>query len=83
MLFLGLGIVLLLLKYLEVGPVATLSWTWVLAPFGLAAAWWAFADWSGYTRRKQEEKIAKKIQDRKDKARAELVAKPGDPRTRR
>lgn len=67
MLFLGLGLVLLALKYLEFGVVATWPWWVVLAPFGLAAAWWAWADWSGYTRRKviqrenarRDERIAK------------------------
>ena len=56
MYFLLLGLVLLLLKYLEVGPVAAWSWYAVLAPFGLAVAWWAWADWSGYTKRKEMEK---------------------------
>ncbi len=40
MAFLGIGIVLLLMKYFEVGPVATWSWLIVLAPFGLAILWW-------------------------------------------
>ena len=31
-----LGLVLLGLKYLEVGPVAGWSWWWVLSPFALA-----------------------------------------------
>ena len=62
MYFLVLGIILLLLKYLEIGPVAAWSWYTVLAPFGLAALWWAWADWSGYTKRKAMEKEdAKKI----------------------
>ena len=56
MYFLVLGIILLLLKYLEIGPVAAWSWYTVLAPFGLAALWWAWADWSGYTKRKAMEK---------------------------
>ena len=56
MYFLVLGVVLLLLKYLEVGPVAHWSWWVVLAPFALAALWWAWADWSGYTKRKAMEK---------------------------
>lgn len=55
MLFLLLGIALLGMKYLEVGPVATLSWIWVFTPFGLAVAWWAWADASGYTKRKAME----------------------------
>ena len=62
MYFLILGVILLLLKYLEIGPVAAWSWMTVLAPFGLAVLWWAWADWSGYTKRKAMEKEdAKKI----------------------
>ena len=56
MLFLILGVVLLVLKYLEIGPVALWSWWMVLAPFGLAVLWWAWADWSGYTKRKAMQK---------------------------
>ena len=51
MYFVGLGLVLMLLQFLEIGPVATLSWIWVLSPFALAVAWWAWADASGYTKR--------------------------------
>lgn len=67
MYFLGLGIILLLMKYLEIGPVAEWAWWWVLSPFGLAAAWWAYADASGYTKRKEVEKMDKVTQDRIDK----------------
>ena len=56
MYFLILGVILLLLKYLEIGPVATWAWMVVLAPVGLAVAWWAWADGSGYTKRKAMEK---------------------------
>ena len=52
MLFLGLGIILLAMKYLEIGPVAAWSWWVVLSPFALAVAWWTWADWSGYTKKK-------------------------------
>ncbi len=70
MYLLGVGIVLLLLKYLEVGPVAAWSWLWVLSPFGLAVAWWSWADASGYTKRKAMEKVDQRKQDRIDKNRA-------------
>ncbi len=40
MVFLGIGIVPLLMKYFEVGPVATWSWLIVLAPFAVAVLWW-------------------------------------------
>jgi len=39
MYFLSAGVVLLLFKYLELGPVAGWSWWVVLAPFGLAVLW--------------------------------------------
>ena len=70
MYLLGIGIVLLLLKYLEIGPVAAWSWLWVLSPFGLAVAWWSWADASGYTKRKAMEKVDQRKQDRIDKNRA-------------
>jgi small Trp-rich protein len=56
MYFLGLGLILLAMKYLEYGPVAAWSWWLVLAPFALAVAWWAWADSSGYTKRKAMER---------------------------
>lgn len=50
------GVVLTLMKYLEVGPVATWDWWVVLLPFGLASAWWAWADSTGYTKKKAMER---------------------------
>jgi small Trp-rich protein len=56
MYFLGLGLLLLGMKYMEFGPVAAWDWWVVLAPFGLAMAWWAWADSTGYTKRKAMER---------------------------
>jgi small Trp-rich protein len=64
MYFLGLGLVLLAMKFLELGPVAVWDWWVVLAPFGLAVAWWAWADSSGYTKKK-----AMDVEDARRKAR--------------
>ncbi|NIM43672.1 MAG: TIGR04438 family Trp-rich protein [Hydrogenophaga sp.] len=75
MYLLGLGIVLLLMKYLEYGPVAGWAWWIVLSPFALAAAWWAWADFSGYTKRKAMEKMDQKKRDRLDKQREKLGLK--------
>ncbi len=72
MLFLGLGIVLLLMKYLELGAVGGWSWWVVLAPFGLAVAWWTWADASGYTKRKAIAKMDKRKADRIAKSRDAL-----------
>jgi small Trp-rich protein len=72
MYLLGLGILLLLMKYLEVDPVAAWSWWVVLAPFAGAVAWWAWADASGYTRRKAMERMDAKKKARIDKQRENL-----------
>jgi small Trp-rich protein len=75
MLFLGLGIVLLALKYLEIGPVAELTWWWVMSPFAAAVVWWAYADWSGYTKKKSMERENARKQARIDKSREKLGIK--------
>ena len=72
MYLLGIGIVLLALKYLEIGPVAGWDWWMVLLPFALAVAWWAWADASGYTRRKAMEREDKRRQDRIDRSRTAI-----------
>lgn len=70
--FLLLGIVGVGLKYFGVGYVATLSWWIVLIPFALAIAWWAWADASGYTKRKVVERENLRRQDRIDRQRSNL-----------
>jgi small Trp-rich protein len=80
MLFLGLGIILLAMKYLEFGPVAMWDWWVVFLPFGLAVAWWAWADWSGYTKKKAVEKENARKQARIDKSRESLGIKPRNKR---
>lgn len=76
MLFLGLGIILLVLKYLEFGPVAEWSWYVVLSPFALAAVWWTWADMSGYTKRKAVERENARKKARIDKNREQLGLGP-------
>lgn len=72
MYLMGLGIVLMLLKYLELGAVAEWSWLWVLSPFAAAVVWWAWADWSGYTKKKAMERENLRKQARIDKNREQL-----------
>ncbi|CAN7667432.1 TIGR04438 family Trp-rich protein [Pseudorhodoferax sp. LjRoot39] len=72
MYLLGLGLVLLALKWAEYGPVAGWAWWIVLAPFGLAMAWWAWADASGYTKRKAMERDAARKAARIDRQRDAL-----------
>ena len=52
-----LALALIALKSLEIGPVATWSWWWVLSPLAVTLAWWWWADWSGYTKRKEMQKM--------------------------
>lgn len=70
MYFLLLGLALVALKFLEFGAVAGWSWWVVLTPFALAAAWWQWADWSGYTKRKEMQKMdairARRLQEQRD-----------------
>lgn len=67
MYLLVLGVVLLAMKWLEFGPVAAWPWWWVFTPFGLAIAWWAWADSTGYTARQAMKREEARKQDRIDK----------------
>ena len=67
MYLLGLGVILLAMKYFEFGPVAAWNWWVVLAPFGLAVLWWAWADSSGYTKRRAMEREEERRQGRIDR----------------
>lgn len=70
--FLVVGVLGVVLKYLEVGFVGRLNWWIVLIPFALAVAWWAYADMSGYTKRKVIEKENARKQERIDRQRSAL-----------
>ena len=70
--FLALGLLGVALKFLEIGPVAQWSWFIVLIPFGLAIVWWAWADWSGYTKRKVVERENARRQARIDRQRSQM-----------
>lgn len=72
MYLLGLGLVFLVMKYLELGPVAAWDWWVVLLPFGLAVLWWAWADTSGYTKKKAMERENARRQARIDRNREAL-----------
>jgi len=67
MAFLLLGLALLAMKAAEFGPVAGWSWWVVLAPFGLAAAWWSFADSTGLTQKRAIDKMEKRKAERRQR----------------
>ena len=62
------GIVLVLLWFLEIGPLAHLAWGWLTVPFILAVVWWSIAESTGYTQRTvirklEERKVARRERD--------------------
>ena len=80
MYFIVLGVLLLILKVAEVGPVGMWSWWIVLSPFAAAVVWWAWADATGYTKRRE----IKKMDERRDKRRARNLESLGlAPKRRR
>ncbi len=74
--FVVLGVLLTALKLLDIGAVGVWSWWVVLAPFPLAAVWWAWADMSGYTKRKEMEKMDERKVARRRKNMAALGIDP-------
>lgn len=75
-----LGLALLLLKYLEIDPVAAWSWWWVLSPFALAVIWWWWADSFGYSKRQEVRKMDERRRRRLDEGRKRLGLPPTDKR---
>lgn len=67
MVFIVIGVLLIVLKLADIAPVATMAWWWVLSPFALAAAWWAYADGSGLTKRREMDKLEDKKKERRRK----------------
>jgi small Trp-rich protein len=62
-----IGVLLILLKLAGVGPFETLSWWWVLSPFPVAVVWWEFADKSGYTKKREMDKMDEKKAERRQR----------------
>ncbi|MGE0329670.1 MAG: TIGR04438 family Trp-rich protein [Ramlibacter sp.] len=83
MYFLMIGVALLAMKYLEIGPVAAFPWWVVLSPFAMAVAWWSWADSSGYTKKKAVERENAKKQARIDRNRENLGMGTAPPKKKR
>lgn len=86
MVFVIVGLVFILLHFLGIGPMAAWGWRisedlWKFAaPFLLAVVWWAWADWSGYYKRRE----MKAMDDKKRKRREDNMEALGiDLRQRR
>jgi len=76
MAFVLIGLLLIALKYGEVGFMATVSWLWVLSPFALAVVWWTWSDNSGRTSRKAMERLDERKEKRRDEAMVKLGIDP-------
>jgi small Trp-rich protein len=63
--FVVLGVLLIALKFAEISFVAGWSWWAVLSPFAAAAVWWAYADASGFTKRREMDKLEEKKLERR------------------
>jgi small Trp-rich protein len=70
--FLGLGLALMLFKWMEWGPFGGWAWWQTLVPLGLAVLWWAWADWSGYTKRQRFKKEEERHQKRIDRLKKDM-----------
>lgn len=68
MLFVAIGVILLVLKLLDVAPVVDWSWLLVLSPFAAAVAWWAYADASGLTKKREIDRMEARKEARRHKA---------------
>jgi small Trp-rich protein len=62
-------VVLSLLRYFEIGPVANLSWWWIVALFGVAFIWFEFIErMLGLDKRNAHEELEKAREARVKKA---------------
>jgi small Trp-rich protein len=65
MVFVVVGVLLLLMKITDFGPVAAWPWWAVLCPFGMAILWWWFADTTGWTKQREMNKMEAKRKQRR------------------
>ncbi len=63
-----IGVVLLTLKLTEWGPVASWPWWGILSPFAGAIVWWAWADATGYYKRREMRKLEEKQEKRRERS---------------
>jgi small Trp-rich protein len=66
--FLIAGVLMLLMKVAEFGPVAEWSWIAVLAPFACAVAWWSLADTLGLPQKRAMQRMEDRKAERRSKA---------------
>jgi small Trp-rich protein len=73
MIFVVIGVLLIVLNLLGIGPMG--NWTWNLTgdlwkfafPFACAVIWWVWADKTGYTKRREMERMDERKELRRQK----------------
>jgi small Trp-rich protein len=65
MAFVIAGVLLIVMKLTDFGPVAQWSWWLVLAPFPLAAIWWWYCDSSGLTKKREIDRLEQRKDERR------------------
>ena len=78
--FLIAGVLLLLLKLADLGPVAQWSWLVVLTPFGLAAVWWGVTDAMGLPQKRAMRRMEARKAERREKSLVSLGIDPNRDR---
>ena len=75
------GVILVVLKLLDVGPLVEVSWWWILAPLALAIVWFEWIEkLVGMDRRNVEH--LEWEQRRKERVAAQFPVEPGATRRR-
>lgn len=67
MAFIILGVLLLVMWLADFGPVGAWPWWGVLSPFAAAVLWWWWADATGWTKRREMDKMDAKRDERRRK----------------
>jgi small Trp-rich protein len=73
MFFVVIGVILVLCNLLDIGPMAMWNWNFTgdlwkfVLPFILAVVWWAWADMTGWTKKKAMMRDDQRKQDRRDR----------------
>lgn len=84
--FVIIGVIMMLLNLLGIGPFAAWNWDisgdlWkLLLPFVLAVIWWIWSDVSGLNKRREMERMEKR---KKDRRKENLASLGMDTRARR
>ena len=77
------GVLLVAMKLVDLGPVATWAWGWVAAPLGVALLWWWYADASGLNKRREMSRMQERKAERRRNALENLGAGPEGEKEKR